>query len=237
MQVIPVIDLKGGRVVHARQGARHLYAPIVSPLAAGSAPRAIVAALLALAPFTTLYVADLDAIAGEGDNAPAIRDLRAAFPALALWVDAGENSAAALAARHAADAGIPVVGSETLADARALAGMAGLDFVLSLDHDAQGPRGPQEVHATPALWPRRVIAMTLAKVGSGAGPDLERLADIRARHEAVAAPGGAIALFAAGGVRHVGDLDTLAAMGVEGALVATALHDGRLLGEDLARFV
>ncbi|HQS46207.1 MAG TPA: histidine biosynthesis protein, partial [Xanthobacteraceae bacterium] len=33
MQVIPVIDLKGGRVVHARQGARHLYAPIVSPLA------------------------------------------------------------------------------------------------------------------------------------------------------------------------------------------------------------
>ncbi|HQS08271.1 MAG TPA: HisA/HisF-related TIM barrel protein [Xanthobacteraceae bacterium] len=236
MQVIPVIDLKGGRVVHARQGARHLYAPIVSPLAAGSAPRAIVAALLALAPFTTLYVADLDAIAGEGDNAPAIRDLRAAFPALALWVDAGENSAAALAARHAADAGIPVVGSETLADAQALAGMAGLDFVLSLDHDAQGPRGPQEVHATPALWPRRVIAMTLAKVGSGAGPDLERLADIRARHEAVAAPGGAIALFAAGGVRHVGDLDTLAAKGVKGALVATALHDGRLSREDLARF-
>jgi phosphoribosylformimino-5-aminoimidazole carboxamide ribotide isomerase len=235
MQVIPVIDLKGGRVVHARQGARHLYAPIVSPLAAGSAPRDIVAALLALAPFATLYVADLDAIAGEGDNAPAIRDVRAAFPDLALWVDAGENCAAALAARHAADSGIPVVGSETLADAQALAGMAGQDFVLSLDHDAQGPRGPQAVHATPALWPRRVIAMTLAKVGSGAGPDLARLADIRARG---GDPRGEdFALFAAGGVRHAGDLDTLAAMGVEGALVATALHDGRLSGEDLARFV
>ncbi|MFG1395434.1 HisA/HisF-related TIM barrel protein [Roseixanthobacter pseudopolyaromaticivorans] len=229
MQVIPVIDLKGGLVVHARQGARHLYAPIVSPLVAGSAPRDIVAALLALAPFETLYVADLDAIAGEGDNAPAIRDLRAAFPALALWVDAGENSRAALAARHAADAGIPVVGSETLTDAGALAGMAGLDFVLSLDHDAQGPRGPHAVHATPALWPRRVIAMTLAKVGSGAGPDLERLANIQAR-------GGDLALFAAGGVRHAGDLDTLAAMGISGALIATALHDGRLSPEDLARF-
>ncbi|MEP9368486.1 HisA/HisF-related TIM barrel protein [Xanthobacter sp. VNH20] len=229
MQVIPVIDLKGGFVVHARQGARHLYAPIVSPLVAGSAPRDIVAALLALAPFKTLYVADLDAIAGEGDNASAIRELRAAFPALTLWVDAGENSAAALAARHAADAGLPVVGSETLADAQALADMAGMDFVLSLDHDAQGPRGPQAVHVSPALWPRRVIAMTLAKVGSGAGPDLERLADIQAR-------GGDLALFAAGGVRHVGDLETLAERGISGALVATALHDGRLSPEDLARF-
>ncbi|MFG1426067.1 HisA/HisF-related TIM barrel protein [Roseixanthobacter glucoisosaccharinicivorans] len=235
MQVIPVIDLKGGLVVHARQGVRHLYAPIVSPLVAGSAPRDIVAALLALAPFKTLYVADLDAIAGQGDNAPAIRVLRTAFPELILWVDAGENSAGALAARHAADAGIPVVGSETLADAQALAGMGGLDFVLSLDHDAQGPRGPQTVHETPTLWPRRVIAMTLAKVGSGAGPDLERLADIRERGGDVR--GEDFALFAAGGVRHAGDLDTLAARGVEGALVATALHDGRLSREDLARFV
>ena len=34
----------------------------------------------------------------------------------------------------------------------------------------------QEILAEPALWPQRVIVMTLARVGSGAGPDLQRLA-------------------------------------------------------------
>ena len=34
MEIIPVLDLKGGVVVRARMGERHLYAPIVTPLAA-----------------------------------------------------------------------------------------------------------------------------------------------------------------------------------------------------------
>ncbi|MFG1463206.1 HisA/HisF-related TIM barrel protein [Xanthobacter sp. DSM 24535] len=230
MQVIPVIDLKGGLVVHARHGARHLYAPIVSPLAAGSAPLDIVSALTALAQFKTLYVADLDAISGTGDNSRTIRALRVAFADLALWVDAGENSAEALAARHAGDGGTPVVGSETLQSAGVLAEMRGADFVLSLDHDAQGPRGPLEVHTEPALWPSRVIAMTLAKVGSGSGPDLARLAEIRGMRSG-------ISVFAAGGVRDMDDLKALEATGISGALVATALHDGRLSSDQLAGFV
>jgi phosphoribosylformimino-5-aminoimidazole carboxamide ribotide isomerase len=37
-----------------------------------------------------------------------------------------------------------------------------------------------------------------------------------------------VRIFAAGGVRGPADLDALAAVGVVGALVATAIHDGRL---------
>ena len=75
--------------------------------------------------------------------------------------------------------------------------------------------------AAPERWPERVIAMTLARVGAGAGPDLERLKALR-----VIAPGKR--LYAAGGVRGPDDLRDLRALGCAGVLVASALHDGRL---------
>ena len=69
MQVIPVIDLKAGHVVHARLGHRAFYRPIETPLATGSGPIDVVTGLLSLHPFATLYVADLDAIGGKGEPA------------------------------------------------------------------------------------------------------------------------------------------------------------------------
>ena len=46
MQVIPVIDLSGGRVVHARRGQRELYQPLRSNLCVGSEPLAVVEGLM-----------------------------------------------------------------------------------------------------------------------------------------------------------------------------------------------
>ena len=45
--------------------------------------------LLAVYPFPTLYVADLDAIQRDGDNFAALRRIREAFPALQMWIDNG----------------------------------------------------------------------------------------------------------------------------------------------------
>lgn len=222
VQLIPVIDLKGGHVVQARRGERASYRPIASPLAESSAPQDVVAGLLSLAPFSTLYVADLDSIAGHQTHHREIRGLREAFPAVALWVDAGESSPEAVAARAAADLGTSVIGTESLASAaQARAVLADPRAILSLDHDARGPLGPQAVHEQAELWPERVIVMTLARVGAGEGPDFERLAAVRARRAS-----GAV--FAAGGVRGAGDLARLAELGVAGVLVASALHDGRI---------
>ena len=93
--------------------------------------------------------------------------------------------------------------------------------MLSLDFRGEAFQGPPELLADPGLWPKRVIAMTLARVGSGAGPDFERLAALRA-----AAPD--LELYAAGGVRDIRDIEILARAGMRGALVSTSLHDGRL---------
>lgn len=222
MQLIPVIDLKGGCVVHARRGARDTYAPLQSPLARSARAEHVVEGFLALAPFPVIYVADIDAITGAGGNGTVIAGLRRAFPEVELWVDAGEASAEAISARAAAGLGVSVVGTESLPDAGHLRAVrAAGPMLLSLDHDASGPLGPPAVHEDAGLWPERVIVMTLARVGSGAGPDLEALARVAARR-------ADIARFAAGGVRGPDDLEALAEAGTAGVLVASALHDGRI---------
>jgi len=217
MQVIPVIDLMAGQVVRARMGERDAYRPIATPLAATPDPVDVAAGLLRLAPFPTLYVADLDAIRGIGDNFAALAQLCAAFPGLALWIDNGAADAKALEATRAY--GAPVLGSESQRDSALVA--ATPDALLSLDFRGDAFEGPPDLLAKSELWPEQLIVMTLGRVGSGAGPDLARLAEIRAL-------AGARRLYAAGGVRNGADLAALARAGAVGVLVASALHDGQL---------
>ena len=99
---------------------------------------------------------------------------------------------------------------------------------LSLDFRGGTFAGPEDLHDRPALWPRRVIVMTLDRVGSGRGPDFRRLATIKV------AAADARSIYAAGGVRDADDLARLAAMGIAGALVASCLHDGRVTAGDIA---
>jgi phosphoribosylformimino-5-aminoimidazole carboxamide ribotide isomerase len=68
-----------------------------------------------------------------------------------------------------------------------------------------------------------MIVLDLADVGMAQGPSTLMLARaIRAK-----LPG--LHLIGGGGIRHEGDLQTLAAAGYEAALVASALHDGHIL--------
>ncbi len=226
MEVIPVIDLKGGEVVHARRGERALYRPIETPLAPDAQAGSVLAGLLALHPFRAVYVADLDAIAGCSGHGVLLGEMAMRFPGLTFWVDNGiadEGAARGWLARHP---GVLVIGSESQRDERLLAGLAGKPRVaLSLDFKGEEFLGPPAILAQAALWPERVIAMTLARVGAGAGPDFARLATIRARAKG--------AVYAAGGVRDAADLAALAAAGIDGALVASALHSGALDGAGL----
>jgi phosphoribosylformimino-5-aminoimidazole carboxamide ribotide isomerase len=227
LQAIPVIDLMGGEVVRARMGDRASYRPIESPLSPTSNAVDVVSGLLAIYPFPTLYVADLDAIQGNGENLSALRRLRSAFPALRMWIDNGAADTAALEALLGDDLGAPVIGSESQRDAALIARHRDSKrIVLSLDFRGDAYQGPGEILAEPGLWPRRIIVMTLARVGSGAGPDFARLATI----QSIA---GGRKVYAAGGVRDAGDLRALKTAGAAGALIATALHEGRVAKADL----
>jgi phosphoribosylformimino-5-aminoimidazole carboxamide ribotide isomerase len=225
MEIIPVLDLKAGHVVHARQGQRDTYQPIVSRLSPSSVPRDVLAALLRLHPFTKVYIADLDAIEKNGEHSHIIGELARQHPAVEFWIDDGGTASAAMTA---ADDVRHVIGSESVRDIAALKA-SGAPTILSLDFRGADFLGPPDLLDEPSLWPKHVIVMTLARVGSSDGPDLERLAIIKQR-------AGARRLYAAGGVRNAADLDALRDAGAAGVLVASALHDGRLSPADLAEF-
>lgn len=227
--VIPVLDLRHGRVVRARKGERASYAPIATPLAKGSHPDAVARGLIEAWPAATLYVADLDAIMdGAAPDLAALESITRACPGITLWVDAGFSDAACVAGFLASGLGRPVLGSESQSDA-GLLGRLGDGAVLSLDSRGTERLGPEALHDDPSLWPRDVIAMTLARVGAGAGPDLPGLSRLRDK-----APDAR--LHAAGGVRGIDDLLALRGAGLAGALVASALHDGVLKRSDAPGF-
>ncbi|MEX6506622.1 HisA/HisF-related TIM barrel protein [Jiella sp. M17.18] len=230
MQIIPVLDIKGGLVVRGVMGNRAEYRPIETPLSAGPEPVAVARGLATLADFPAFYIADLDAIEGRAPpDAAVVAALAEAFPGKRFWVDAGVRTAADVQAVAALPQSAVVIGTESVSGSDVVAGCRdNPEVVLSLDFRGDAFLGPPELAADASLWPQRVIVMTLAKVGSGAGPDMDRLREVKAM-------AGAREVFAAGGVRGPEDLARLSTGGMAGALVATALHDGRLGREVLAR--
>jgi len=218
--IVPVIDLQGGLVVRARAGDRGSYAPIVTPLSASASPVEIVAALLRAWPARQVYIADLDAIQGRGAQDGDVAAIARRFPELELWVDAGFGSEDQVRRYGLPPTGRIVLGTESQRDEGLLLSLRDR-AILSLDTKGDLRLGPARLHEDAALWPSTVIVMTLARVGMDAGPDLDRLRSVTMR-----APGRAV--IAAGGVRSVADCGALQAIGVSGALVASALHDGRI---------
>jgi len=232
MILIPVVDIKGGRVVHARGGNRRAYLPVNSRLCAGSAPGDVMDGFLGLFPFSIVYVADLDAIEGNGDNLETVRTLAMRFPAVELWVDCGLREESACARWLDACCAALVLGSESQESVKtagdSLAGERKERMILSLDFRGDEFIGPVQLLERPEIWPDRVIVMTLGRIGGDQGPDLDRL-----RRLIGTAPDKKI--FAAGGVRGIDDLTAISGLGASGVLLASALHDGRIARHDIER--
>lgn len=221
MNIVPVIDLMDGQVVHAKHGDRKNYQPICSTLCDSSAPDEIVNSLMRLYPFKQLYIADINAIQGRAQHLDTIKHIRKQHPQIEIWLDAG-ISQATIAENWLAMGVLPVIGSESMvniSDYHAIHHKLENRHVLSLDWLDNRFLGPTELVEDTEDWPEYIISMTLNRVGSGSGPDIPRLQQLQAEHQNV---------YAAGGIRDAEDLKTLADMGVAGVLVASALHNGVL---------
>jgi len=226
MRVVGVIDLKAGAAVHAVRGERERYRPVGDPLSLARRFRDALG-------LDELYVADLDAITGGGENDGVIRALAREAR---VMVDAGVSEPER--ARALLDLGVHrvVVGTETLPDADALDRLLP-EAVLSVDlRDGRTLSPDPRLAGLPALDAvahlhraglREAIVLDLARVGSGAGPDVELISEIHAGFPD-------LELVAGGGVRDVADLRTLRTAGAAGALVATALHRGVIGRRELA---
>ena len=239
MRVVGVIDLRGGRAVHARGGwRREAYAPVRTVAGVAVNGDAIVLAreyINALG-VRELYVADLDAIERGVDDMQRGVIGGLATLGVPLWVDAGTSTATAAAKAREVGATTVVVGLETLPTFDALGAVCeavgGSSVAFSLDLrdgvPVTAPNGPVGLSSASDVAMRAaaagastVIVLDLARVGTGAGIDLQLMEAVRK-----AAPG--VALIAGGGVRDAADLHALAAAGCDGALVATALLSGAI---------
>lgn len=224
MQIIPVIDLQDGQVVHAVRGQRDHYQPIHfnSHLTGSCQLDTVLRDFMRVYPFERIYIADLDAIRSKGDNRKALNRLSHEFSELEFWIDDGRQLAQA--SDRAANQRC-VIGTESQHQVPAI---SECDYILSLDF-AQQPLGRHEWFVQAAYWPNTLIAMTLTHVGSQLGPDFERLQQLIENfpeHHWIAA----------GGVRHEKDLEQLHNLGVSGVLIASALHNGSLTADVIAKW-
>ncbi|MCL4367874.1 MAG: HisA/HisF-related TIM barrel protein, partial [Actinobacteria bacterium] len=203
MDVIPVLDLMKGQVVHGVQGDRERYRPIESVLTPSSAPLAVARALQQETDCGAFYVADLDAIQGVGDHDDVVRTLTDQLGA-DLWVDAGIADAAAATRIIDAGAARAIVGSETLPSLEALREIrdallpgqlllsvdVGVDGVLSRCPALRGLAPQAALDALSGEGLSQVILLTLDQVGTGRGPDWSVLAAARAEFPHLSLPSG-----------------------------------------------
>lgn len=232
MQVIPVIDLLNGQVVHAQQGKRDTYSAIQSALVSSAEPRAVIDAMLDYYPFQTIYIADLNSIqqkAIEPQHYALINALCKQHPSVSFWLDAG-----AINSMHFEKWSQlmvkPVLGTENFTDFSDYARLmqqADAPDIMSLDFINGDFMGNHEILSQSSLWPETVIAMTLDHVGAKKGPNWEQLRAIKTLNQHSK-------IVAAGGVRKIDDLIALKAMELDAALIATALHQKNLSAQEIA---
>lgn len=235
-RIIPVIDVLGGRVVRAVGGRRDEYKRLVSRLTESTEPAEVAQRLVEHARADTLYVADLDAVAGT--RAPTA--LHLGPTRTKVWLDRGVRTFDDLERWPHDPDWMPVIGSETVHDPARLARtmfVQGYSGVVSVDLKGGHlltPRGPEmEVSAEAGAYIdtfasvgrcRAVILLDLSAVGEGNGPGevvLYLLDQLRYQWPD-------LEFIAGGGVRNRDDVKRLANAGADAVLVASALHDGML---------
>lgn len=234
MRIIPVLDLMNGHVVRGIAGRRETYAPVQSQLVNSSAPLDVARAFRGQLGLNDLYVADLDAIMRDVPHWDVLRDLAA--EGFELLVDAGVRDAERAERLLAHGARQVIVALETLHQPQSLndilASIGPERAVFSLDLMDGQPMGDLQGWKTvdPLVIARRAIAqgvsslivLDLSAVGLDGGvPTLDLCRQLRSEFPD-------LTLISGGGVRNRSDLITLRQAGLNGALVASALHNGQI---------
>jgi phosphoribosylformimino-5-aminoimidazole carboxamide ribotide isomerase len=234
MRIIPVLDLLGSQVVRGVAGQRDQYRPVQSRLVEGSDSLSVARAIRTEFGLSQLYVADLDAILHGRPNVSILKSLHC--DGFSLLVDAGLRRCPE--AVPIFDTGVDqvVAGLETLEGPRELAGLISQHgpsrIVFSLDlRDGQTlsngsawPAGDAFEVARSAIDTgcTQLIVLDIARIGTGGGVSTLTLCDTIRRTFT------GVTVITGGGVRGVEDLRKLEREGIDGVLIASALHDGSI---------
>lgn len=227
-RIVFVFDVYNHNAVHAQGGDRRRYRPVheSSMLCTTSDPVEIVRSLRP----AEVYIADLNRLQGQGAPDINFDVIRAVSDQTNVMLDAGISSFEdIMSVIDLADH--PVLGTETASldtiskvasqyPSRVNVSIDKKDGVI-LSSDPSMPSDPLEiVEMLNGLDINDVIFLDMDMVGTSAGFDaqfLSLIADV-CEHD----------VLLGGGVRGLEDIDQLEDIGIKGALVATALHNGSI---------
>jgi len=230
-RLIFVLDLLDGVVVHAKKGEREKYEPVhlFSSIVGSSDPVRIMEELKPV----DVYIADLNRLMGTGSNKRITKEIRDNNRKARLMVDYGVKTVDDL--EEAAEAEIAdsiILGTETasmeLIDV--VSKNDKLDISVSVDiFNKHVLTKDKHMQTDPLLLInklneyrciRDVIVLELDRVGTKSGIDFDFLA--------CAVDASEHNILCGGGVSGCEDVDEMQGIGVKGALVATAVHDGSI---------
>lgn len=251
MRLLPVLDLMQGQVVRGIAGNRETYRPIQSRRVTTSDPHHVAQTFRNQFGLETLYLADLDAILYGRPQLEIYSQL--ANDGFTLLIDAGIHTIQQAeqileAGAHSLIAGLESTPSPAFLE-QLISRFGSQNIIFSLDLKSGAPltTAPEwESFPGDLNWPRhiltksldcgvrRFIVLDLADVGVARGISTLPLCQ-ELRFQTSTAPEIHLELITGGGVRDFSDLELLARSGIDGVLVASALHDGRLERDDVER--
>ncbi len=216
MEIIPVLDLMGGKAVAGKSGRRWEYRDLRTVYASTPDPMEIAKAL----PHKKLYAADLDGITKGKPDYPLLEKLGRIKRVIA---DIGTKDYADY--RKAKALGIDVVvATETLRDEKMLPRMIDEGCIVSIDMKDGGVLSQIKRFDSPyqafeyfkGYGADRFIFLDISAVGTLAGNRFDFLESMDF---------GDAEIMVGGGILPE-DIQVLEKMGIKGVLVGTALHKG-----------
>jgi len=212
MELVLAMDLKENLVVHGKSGHRESY----KPLDWGCSPTADPVGFVRAIRPRSIYFADLDRISGTGSHDTLVR--QCASLVKCCYVDRGcRGPDDLLEGYHITN----IVGTET--GGSDLSQYKGGYLSLDLKDGRVIPSGgdPVDLLRKANGWKfDGCILLNISAVGTEAGLDPGMLASMRAAYHRK--------LFWGGGVASRDDLALLEKAGFDGAIIATALHHGKI---------
>ncbi|MEM0026933.1 MAG: HisA/HisF-related TIM barrel protein [Ignisphaera sp.] len=218
LEIVPVIDIMNGVVVHAVAGRREEYKPLSKSVVASSPNPIDVLNGFKKLGCRGVYIADLDAIIGRGSNEGVLdAALNLSFK---VFADIGRNGIAKKDNNNI----VYVIGTEYLVYPNELDVLSGRAISLDMKSNVVMFKNKQidVVKAANEVCNRNtkmVIALFLDRVGTARGFDVETLKNIIDICKDVDIGVG-------GGLRDLNDIILLKKLGVKYAFVATAIHRG-----------
>jgi len=224
MQIIPIIDIKEGKVIEAVGGRRNQYRELSSRICDSDDPFALSKAYEMMG-FTEVYIADLDGILYSKPNYDLLQKI-SEQTGITVMADIGIWSMEDVLNLPKVK---PVIATETFSSLNILE--LPKDFVLSLDtregvFQSAMNLSLEEFMRTIAdsAKMKEVLIIDLARVGAAKGPNLElclKVADNLPDKT----------LMYGGGVRNMTDVHMLFEAGISKVLVGSALHSGAILSD------